>query len=108
MQLRHCSRQKQKERGRNRTFMRWTLLLLAGCTPPMMMPPTVDAGGLQKSREACEFKAGALPAETLPPVASMPFENIVLVMQENRSFDHYYSKLSHGGVRVAPPDAGNL
>ncbi len=62
-------------------------------------------------REACEFNAGALPNETLatgtPLGDKLPFDHIVLVMQENRSFDHYFSKLSHGGITVASQDATN-
>ena len=62
-------------------------------------------------REACEFKAGALATETLAGNTllgdELPFDHIVLVMQENRSFDHYFSKLSHGDVVVASPDATN-
>lgn len=78
-------------------------------------PGPVDAGlseaEVKAKYAACEFKKGALPADTVPrgtPLgAQLPFEHIVLVMQENRSFDHYFSKLSHGGVRVAPSDATN-
>ncbi|MBS1148942.1 MAG: Phospholipase 4 precursor [Myxococcaceae bacterium] len=87
-------------------------VLLLGCPNP---PATVDAGmsaeQAKARREACEFKAGALASETLAGDTllgeQMPFEHIVLVMQENRSFDHYLSKLSHGGVTVASPDATN-
>jgi phospholipase C len=65
----------------------------------------------QAKRAACTFKAGALPADALAGDArigeAMPIDHIVLVMQENRSFDHYYSKLSHGGVNVAPDGVTN-
>ena len=88
--------------------------LLFGCPPPPPVP-VPDAGQTaaqaKARRAACEFKAGALPSETLGADTllddKLPFDHIVLVMQENRSFDHYYSKLSHGGVTVASPDATN-
>lgn len=38
---------------------------------------------------------------------AMRVSHVLLVMQENRSFDHYFSKLSHGGVDVAPADVTN-
>ena len=48
---------------------------------------------------------------TLPTRAKigsqMPIDHFVLVMQENRSFDHYFSRLSHGGVHVASANAQN-
>lgn len=98
-----------------RTSPLWLSLMLLGCPNPPA--PVVDAGPQQTAaqakarREACEFKAGALPSETLASDAllgdKLPFDHIVLVMQENRSFDHYYSKLSHGGVTVASADATN-
>ncbi len=88
-------------------------VLLFGCPNPVA--PPVDAGMTAEQakarREACEFKAGALASETLagdaPLGDRLPFDHIVLVMQENRSFDHYFSKLSHGGVVVGSPDATN-
>jgi phospholipase C len=46
---------------------------------------------------ACPFAPGALPAETLPAGtphgAAMPIDHIVVLMQENRSFDHYFTLL---------------
>ncbi|MEW5853105.1 MAG: alkaline phosphatase family protein [Myxococcota bacterium] len=92
------------------------LLLLAGCPnrsppPPPSSPPEVTEEQARQRRQACEFRAGALPAETLHTHAArggdIPVDHILLVMQENRSFDHYFSRLSHGGVRVAPDDAVN-
>jgi phospholipase C len=46
---------------------------------------------------ACTFGPGALPADTLPPGAphgaQIPIDHIVVLMQENRSYDHYFGKL---------------
>ena len=62
-------------------------------------------------REACEFKVGQLPAETIPagyPIGDqIPLKHIVLIMQENRSYDHYFSELNLPGSDVASRDASN-
>ncbi len=54
------------------------------------------------AREACEFKAGALPQDTLgksePISRQIPVDHIFVLMMENRSFDHYFSKLPEYGV----------
>src|SRR5689334_4649387 len=46
---------------------------------------------------SCTFGPGALPADTLPAGtphgASIPINTIVVMMQENRSYDHYLGKL---------------
>jgi phospholipase C len=63
---------------------------------------------------SCPFEAGALPAETLPAGAphgeALPVDHIVVLMQENRSFDHYLGRLRPRGRRAAegpPRDASN-
>jgi phospholipase C len=70
--------------------------------------PPSDAEASSK-RASCGYASGALPAETLgasrPVGASIPIDTIVIVMQENRSFDHYYSQLranGHPDAEVAP------
>jgi phospholipase C len=49
-------------------------------------------------RNACKFTRGALPAETLgaslPVGNDIPIDTIVVVMQENRSFDSYFARLA--------------
>ena len=84
-------------------------------TPPewnRTVTPIADAEASQK-RASCEFKAGALPAETLgdkvAPGTTMPIDHFVLVMMENRSFDHYFQKLKSLGMDadVAPDDFSN-
>jgi len=57
------------------------------------------------ARRACEFGAGALPEETLgtevPRGAEIPIDHIVVLMQENRSFDNYFGRLPAFGQRAA-------
>jgi phospholipase C len=50
----------------------------------------------------CAFAAGALAADTLEPGSpvgdDIPIDHVLWVMQENRSFDHYFGKLDHDDV----------
>ena len=63
-----------------------------------------------KQRKSCAFKAGDKPSATFgPSIAKLdiPLDVIVIAMQENRSFDHYFSQLPAAGqpdVDVAKPD----
>src|SRR5262249_7337810 len=45
----------------------------------------------------CRFDAGALPADTLPAGAphgaAIPIDHIIVIMMENRSYDHYFGHL---------------
>ena len=66
-------------------------------------------------RARCGFAPGALPAETLdasmPQGSRIPIDHFVIVMQENRSFDHYFQQLPAFGqpnVDVAPAGYKNL
>lgn len=71
-------------------------------------PPSDDEATTKRS--ACGYAKGALPAETQgashPMGKDIPIDHVVVFMQENRSFDHYFWKLKdHGGhpdVEVAP------
>src|SRR5512143_379455 len=70
---------------------------------PVNCDPTEDAHAPERS--ACSFAAGALPKSTLGCSMigkRLPFEHVILIMQENRSFDHYFQTLP--GVNVAPPN----
>ena len=62
-------------------------------------------------RARCGYGSGDLATATLADVAptSFPIATIVLVMQENRTFDHYFSSLIVPGQTVdgAAPDATN-
>ncbi len=73
-------------------------------------PSDADAA---TQRAACTYKAGSLPKETLgashPMGKDIPIENILIVMMENRSFDHYFQKAKEKGIdaEVAPDDFSN-
>jgi phospholipase C len=63
-------------------------------------------------RSSCTFAAGALPDDTLGTCASAknPIEHIVVLMQENRPFDHYFGHLKGHGqddIDVAPSSTTN-
>ena len=103
------------------------LLLLAGCggTSTASSPLGEDAAASAEdavaapetttpSSETCVFAKGALPAETLPVGArhgdQIPVQHIIVLMQENRSFDHYFGRLPALGktdVDGLPADASN-
>jgi phospholipase C len=62
----------------------------------------------------CSFQAGALPDETLPADAprgaQIPIEHVIVLMQENRSFDSYFGRLpaaGHANVDGLPAGASN-
>jgi phospholipase C len=62
-------------------------------------------------RASCGYGSGDLAAATVSDVLpkQLPIKNVVLVMQENRTFDHYFSSLTVPGQTVdgAAPDATN-
>jgi phospholipase C len=66
----------------------------------------------QEAPASCPFEAGALPTTTHPDGlhgAQIPIDHVIVLMQENRSFDHYFGKLhalNHGVERV-PSHASN-
>jgi phospholipase C len=62
----------------------------------------------------CRYGAGALPSETLPHGApkgsAIPIDHVLVLMQENRSFDHYFGRLpafGHTRVKGLPKKAAN-
>ncbi len=70
-------------------------------------PSPVAADTTATQRKACMFKAGALVSESLGlPAAErqkIPLKHIIVVMKENRSFDHYFGQLSKHGQPDAEP-----
>jgi phospholipase C len=70
---------------------------------------SIPADSLSASRDACSFDTGALPGDTLgidPGVsAQIPIRHVIIVMKENRSFDHLLGMLAaqgQPGVETAP------
>ena len=69
------------------------------------------------ARAACAYDAGAPTIDTQgaskPDGTNIPIDTIVIVMMENRSFDHYFQDLPNTpgwkatDVDVAPPGAWN-
>ncbi len=80
-------------------------------------PPGYDAGPITRipeaeaaaNRAACAYGPGAFPAETIgaehPIGDEIPIQRFILLMQENRSFDHYFGTMP--GVDGIPADASN-
>jgi phospholipase C len=64
------------------------------------------------ARAACTFRRGAMPSETLgaevPVDAEIPIKTVVVLMQENRSFDSYFGHLNRfanrNDIESAPED----
>jgi phospholipase C len=65
-------------------------------------------GDLAAKRDACSFHAGAMPADTIEvPTgwpSTLPITHIIVVVQENHSFDNYFGRLS----ATLQPDAEPL
>ena len=64
--------------------------------PPPIQRTQTEAQ-LAPQRSACAFEAGAWAAETIgtdyPVGADIPINHVIVIMQENRSFDHYLGRL---------------
>lgn len=79
------------------------------CTPtPVPTDPLAD------QRKACTFAAGAKVADTLglseADRGKIPIKHVIVLMKENRSFDHIFGNLAKAGqpdVEVAPDDWTN-
>jgi phospholipase C len=67
----------------------------------------------EAAREACTFKAGTLPglsmAKDAPLGSEIPIDTFVIMMMENRSFDHMLGNLKsmQPDAEVSAPDATN-
>ena len=62
-------------------------------------PPSDDVP-FATQRASCTFEQGALPKDTFGPSianAKYPIDTVVIVSQENRSFDEYFSHLPQAG-----------
>ena len=87
--------------------MRKTSVCLSACLAVLAVASVATAAGAP----SCTFAAGALPADTARLHGTeIPIDNIVVLMQENRSFDHYFGQIHFEGqkrVRKVPANASN-
>jgi phospholipase C len=68
--------------------------------PAATCPSPVAADPHLADRLACAFPAGARAADTVAAPGALPIKHVIVVMKENRSFDHIF-----GGLRALQPDA---
>ncbi len=69
--------------------------------PDALMPPdlprTMTETQLAPMRSSCAFSAGAWAAQTIGTDykigADIPVKHVMVIMEENRSFDHYFGQL---------------
>ena len=87
--------------------MRKTSVCLSACLAVLAVASVATAAGAP----SCTFAAGALPADTARLHGTeIPIDNIVVLMQENRSFDHYFGQIHFEGQKRAtkvPANASN-
>ena len=98
---------------RARSLLPLALLVAAGCSSKdddgaaaapastaYVAPPACSAPDPATDRDACKFAAGAAPTDSLGACAApaqLPVDHVILVMQENRSFDHLLGHLKGNG-----------
>lgn len=104
--------------SRNRFYLGLALALAcAGCGPSSLLddvanvptpvdPPLVcgvnpPSDPFALERESCQFRRGASPEQTLglPTrlASELPIRHVIVIMRENRSFDHLFGKLHDVG-----------
>lgn len=82
--------------------------------PPLSCGMTIPADSLAGQRQSCAFSAGSHASESLGiPLdvsSSIPIRHVIVMMKENRSFDHLFGKLHDQGqpeVEAVPSDYVN-
>jgi phospholipase C len=99
------------------TLFRPNLMLTSNTTHVISMAMllcTTCAAVSMAAADSCPYQAGQRLLETFPDMprgTDIPIDHIIVVMQENRSFDHYFYKLPEYGqpdAEVAPGNVFNL
>lgn len=71
--------------------------MLTPADPPLRCDVDVPAAARIEDRQACAYKAGSRTTEVLgiprELAATLPIRHVVIVMKENRTFDHLLGKL---------------
>jgi phospholipase C len=81
-----------------------------GPHPEAGMASCVSDPALANERDECRFGAGSIATDTVASCAdaTIPIEHVVVLMQENRSFDQYFGHLrGHGQDDIDVP-TGNV
>lgn len=80
-----------------------------GPVPLPAIPSRIPEADAAEGRAGCAFGKGAMPWETVgeehPIGDDIPIDHIIVVIQENRSFDHYFGTME--GVDGFPDDYTN-
>jgi phospholipase C len=82
--------------------------------PPIACPVVVPADALADKRTSCTFTTGARVSDTLGVSSaiakSLPIRHVIVLMKENRSFDHMLGKLheQRSDVEALPDTFANL
>jgi phospholipase C len=92
----------------------WLLPFLALVACSDARSPGEQTDSREKQRLACQFTAGTLATDSVGPERPhgerIPIDTIVVLMQENRSYDHYLGRLHDLGQEDAeevPANAAN-
>jgi phospholipase C len=72
---------------------------------PAVCPSAPRPDPKAQQRASCSFAAGAMPTETLDisvsEQAALPIRHVIVMMKENRSYDHYFAQLPLSGQPAA-------
>jgi phospholipase C len=91
----------------------------AGVDAGPIGPPGYDGGTITRipeteaaaGRESCQYGRGAFPWQTVgeefPIGDDIPIDHIIVLMQENRSFDHYFGTITDPVVNGIPAGVTN-
>jgi phospholipase C len=91
-----------------------TLGLSTPADGPLICGQVIPPDALATKRAACAFNSGALPPDTLgisqTLLSSLPIRHVIIMMKENRSFDHLLGQLRANGqpdAEAVPPTFSN-
>jgi phospholipase C len=83
------------------------VLVDSGPPDSSVCPSLVVEDGQRDARAACTFKAGAKAVDTLgissAVKAALPIKNVIVMMQENRGYDHLFGHLSDSDPSLYTP-----
>jgi phospholipase C len=82
---------------RSAAALAFALAAVAACSSPPSDPRTAPESTIAPMRAACAFAAGDPATKTIgtdfPIGDEIPIKHVIVIMQENRSFDEYFGQL---------------